>query len=427
MNQKLFTYLVLSLLWVDFTNSMDHKAEAGNNKQSEKPSIDIWDQFSSDSESDTDGSRPAAAYSAVIKKKNKQAKKDIATAVADIKADEILNAKNKQEKCALPVGVKYLLVDKIKFNLETDYMGTLSQDVIATMRFVKNPNQFPNITLMPLLLYGPPGTGKTSIAQGIARESNRNLIVTTGSSFITAYQGSGAAAVRNLFEFAKSKVKEDKKSVVLFIDEIDAIAGDRSNEQNAERKNTLIELITQLNDLLEEKETTIYVITATNFEKQLDAAFKSRVQSIKIDLPTDEQRRAMLLKWLPQNQTIQNNQLITYLIRETNGFSGRDINWLISQVILLNGNIVLSEQHFASKIREKRVDIDIAKETIDQQKARAIYEKLQMKLALAQLERVQAETSHREMQNIGMVVNIFEHGLQLYQGRSTSSSNCIIS
>lgn len=71
-------------------------------------------------------------------------------------------------------------------------------------------------------MVGPPGTGKTLLARALAGEANCTFFYKTGSEFDEMFVGVGASRVRELFKKAREKAPS-----IIFIDEIDSVAGTR--------------------------------------------------------------------------------------------------------------------------------------------------------------------------------------------------------
>lgn len=122
-----------------------------------------------------------------------------------------------------------------------------------------------------IILYGPPGTGKTSLARAVAEYFNVPFVYQKASAFSGRYVGTTEGNVRSLFQEARSLAQEKGSRVIIFLDEIDAIARKRDGG-HLNRPSDLI-----LPALLEEldgfkKDSSIFLIAATNRLDVLDEA-----------------------------------------------------------------------------------------------------------------------------------------------------------
>ncbi|MFK4998338.1 AAA family ATPase [Bacillus sp. N9] len=144
----------------------------------------------------------------------------------------------------------------------------MKEEIHQTLEIFKDPERSSFIGIKPpkgILLYGPPGTGKTLLAQAIAKEIGATFYSSSGSAFTELFVGVGASRVRSLFENARKQTP-----AVIFIDEVDALAGNGKRMGRRSGK-TLTELLVQLDGGHENDQ--ILFIAATNRKDMLDDAF----------------------------------------------------------------------------------------------------------------------------------------------------------
>ncbi len=87
-----------------------------------------------------------------------------------------------------------------------------------------------------ILLYGPPGCGKTILAAATANELDGYFINVDASSMMSKWLGEAEKNVSRLFKMAHNYTQREGKPVILFIDELDSLLGERSNEIGGEVK-----------------------------------------------------------------------------------------------------------------------------------------------------------------------------------------------
>lgn len=125
-----------------------------------------------------------------------------------------------------------------------------------------------------LLLSGPPGNGKTSVAEAIAAELMLPFYVVRYEGVVSSFLGETASRLDNAFEFARTR------RCVLFFDELDTIAKERSDEhETGEIKRVVSTLLLQVDRL----PAHVIFIGATNHSELLDRAAWRRFQ-IRADL-----------------------------------------------------------------------------------------------------------------------------------------------
>lgn len=175
-----------------------------------------------------------------------------------------------------------------------------------------------------LLLYGPPGCGKTKCAYLIAKELDLPLVVARLDSLISSYLGTTAKNIRNLFEFAQ------KMPCVLFLDEFDAIAKARDdNNELGELKRVVNSLLQNVDAMSKDS----LLLAATNHHQLLDSAVWRRFDyKLEIELP-DKEAIAKLINLFTYNMGNLSEKDIAELSILFSGLSGAEIEELITKSI----------------------------------------------------------------------------------------------
>lgn len=167
------------------------------------------------------------------------------------------------------------------------------EELQEVVEFLKNPENFSDLgAKLPkgVLLVGPPGTGKTLLARAVAGEAGVPFFYMSGSEFDEIFVGVGAKRVRELFSAAKAKSPS-----IIFIDELDAIGGKRNPRDQAHAKQTLNQLLTELDGF--DQDTKVIIMGATNLPNLLDKALTRPGRfdrHVNVDLPDVRGRLAIL-------------------------------------------------------------------------------------------------------------------------------------
>jgi hypothetical protein len=141
------------------------------------------------------------------------------------------------------------------------------------------------------LFYGPPGTGKTMTAALLGRRCNLPVYRIDVSLIVSKWVGETGKNIKKLFE----KVKQ--RECILFFDEADSLFGARTGVDDAQDKYANQEVATLLMEIEEYKGMCIL---ATNLEKNIDRAFRRRLQSqILFERPNASLRRRLWEQYLP--------------------------------------------------------------------------------------------------------------------------------
>lgn len=221
--------------------------------------------------------------------------------------------------------------------------------------YLKNPNKYDAMgARIPkgVMLYGPPGTGKTLLAKAISGEANVPFIEVSGSSFDEMFVGLGAKRVRDLFAKAKKLAP-----CIIFIDEIDSVAGKRGSKNIGGGGGLADQTINQLLAEMDGFNTSngIMVIAATNQLEVLDDAILRPGRfdrHIMVGLP-DVREREDILKVHAKNKNISSSVIFADIARRTPGFSGAQLENILNEATLLavrEDKKVIDEKHIDEAI-----------------------------------------------------------------------------
>jgi len=184
------------------------------------------------------------------------------------------------------------------------------------------------------LFVGPPGTGKTLTAEAIAAEAGIAYLKTSGSFFVEMYVGLGARRVRDLRAAGLRMAKRTGKPVIIFIDEVDAIAGSRGQQNShSEKDQTLNELLVAANG--QSQSEPLIWIAATNRPEILDPAFMRRFDKRIFFSNPDITQREQLLNIAMRKKGVSLDDESTHKIAaSTVGFSGDALAKLVNDACL---------------------------------------------------------------------------------------------
>jgi transitional endoplasmic reticulum ATPase len=135
---------------------------------------------------------------------------------------------------------------------------------------LKRPELLAKLGLEPtrgVLLVGPPGTGKTLTARALAEDLGVNYIAIVGPEVIGKYYGEAEARLRGIFEKAAHSAP-----CLVFIDEIDSLAPDRSKVEGEVEKRLVAQLLGLMDGFAQTK--GVIILAATNRPDHLDPALR---------------------------------------------------------------------------------------------------------------------------------------------------------
>ncbi len=211
-----------------------------------------------------------------------------------------------------------ILPDEIKAQLQQ--LQAVIEDPESAKRFGVDPPT-------GLLLAGPPGTGKTTVAKVLAAQARASFYPISGADVISKWVGDSERNIRQLFD----RARENRPSIV-FIDEIDAIAG-RRGESLGVHDSHVNQLLAEIDGLGGQR--GVFVVGATNRPDQLDPALLrgGRLsRTIVLGLPDEEGRLAMLRLHTARMPTV--GVRLDEIAAATDGFSPADLKSLAQEAAL---------------------------------------------------------------------------------------------
>jgi transitional endoplasmic reticulum ATPase len=178
-----------------------------------------------------------------------------------------------------------------------------------------------------LLLAGPPGTGKTTVAKVLAAQARASFYPISAADVISKWVGDSERNIRQLFE----RARENRPSIV-FIDEIDAIAG-RRGESLGVHDSHVNQLLAEIDGVSGQR--GVFVVGATNRPDQLDPALLrgGRLsRTIVLGLPDLAGRMAILRLHTARMPTV--GVRFDEIAAATEGFSPADLKSVSQEAAL---------------------------------------------------------------------------------------------
>jgi SpoVK/Ycf46/Vps4 family AAA+-type ATPase len=162
------------------------------------------------------------------------------------------------------------------------------------------------------------------LAAAVATEIDANFYSIDAASIMSKWLGEAEQNVAKLFGSARKSSTEGKPAIV-FVDELDSLMGQHSNEVGGEIR-VRNQFLKEMDGIVDKgRNLHVYVIGATNKPWDLDWAFIRRFQKrILVPLP-DHHTRLMMLKLYTATLQITQDVDLHELARLSEGFSGSDI------------------------------------------------------------------------------------------------------
>jgi len=198
---------------------------------------------------------------------------------------------------------------------------------------LKYPQLFEKMGIRPpkgILLYGPPGVGKTLLAKAAATESEANFIAVNGPEILSKWVGESEKAIREIFRRARMVAP-----VIIFFDEIDAIAPVRGHDVSGVTDRIVNQLLTEMDGIKPLR--GVVVIAATNRPDLVDPALlrPGRFDRVIYVPPPDKKARLEILKIHTRKIPLAEDVDLNKLAEMTEGYSGADLEALVREAVLI--------------------------------------------------------------------------------------------
>lgn len=184
---------------------------------------------------------------------------------------------------------------------------------------INRKNAYGNAVI--ILMYGPPGTGKTMAAQAIANEVMTPLYRVDVSQIFSKYIGETQKNLSRIFDEAQ------KRSVVLFFDEADALFTKRTEIKDSHDKYANSDTSFLLQKVEEYSGITIL---ATNSYQSFDNAFMRRLTYVvHFERPDTATREKMWRTMLPEEVPMDKDVDYAFLAERFTELTGSNIKSIL--------------------------------------------------------------------------------------------------
>jgi len=246
------------------------------------------------------------------------------------------------------------------------------------MKYLREPDNAGHLMLeLPrgFILIGPPGTGKSILARALATEINLPIVNLRTENLISKWLGESGHNFRNAIN-----IIEQMSPVIVFIDEIDKLLGQRSGDvcdgASAEMRNVLNQVL----EWLGQRNRQSILVGATNRPQDLDeAAIRcGRIDYVIPMLYPDAGARRDILRvhlGLKNGRPVplalreeERERLLDFLVENTEDFTGAELEHLVNKAKRLAfaaDALALEAKHFHGALASIHIDPDMRKRQIE--------------------------------------------------------------
>lgn len=207
-----------------------------------------------------------------------------------------------------------------------------------------------------ILMFGPPGCGKTLLARATAGECQAHFFNVAISDVLDMYVGESESKLHAIFEKARAA-----PPAVVFFDEIEALGGKRQYSRESLTSKLVSQFLSEM-DGFSRNNQGVLILGATNVPWSVDSAFlrPGRFDRFLFVPPPDRSARETILRLHLEGRPSQDSVDISYLAKNSAGFSGADLRHLVEtaadhaiEATLAQGaEVPIEDDHLKAALRE---------------------------------------------------------------------------
>ncbi|KAL2160013.1 hypothetical protein VTH06DRAFT_1668 [Thermothelomyces fergusii] len=181
-----------------------------------------------------------------------------------------------------------------------------------------------------VLLHGPSGCGKTTLAHAVAGSIGVAFIPVSAPSIVGGTSGESEKNIRDVFDEAIRLAP-----CLVFIDEIDSIAGRRESANKGMESRIVAEIMNGMDRIKQQTPLgkNVVVLAATNRPDFLDPAIRRRFSAeIDMGMPS-EKAREHILRSLTRDLSLADDVDFKELAKLTPGYVGSDLQYVVKAAV----------------------------------------------------------------------------------------------
>ncbi|GMB10379.1 MAG: ATP-dependent zinc metalloprotease FtsH [Candidatus Improbicoccus devescovinae] len=247
------------------------------------------------------------------------------------------------------------------------------KNLIYMTKNKKKLKKYGRVVPKNILLHGPPGTGKSVMAEAYASKLNYKFIKLNSTKFVQTYVGQGKNMLAQVFKDARAFAPS-----VVFIDELDAIAKNRSQTVGHSHANADDVLVQLMLEMSSPENKDVHIISATNNLSVIDAALvrSNRFDTkIKVDLPEAIDIEKIMNFYINKLDNYISPEFVKEISRIIEGrASGADVEYIIKSAgefaSIQNLRFITSDhifdallEYYMGPLKESKVDLKCMENT----------------------------------------------------------------